>query len=74
MYKELLLTPAQLLGGGSEAEGVARPPPRPPAHAQVRDLEVVADGADVVRGAAGLGADDGGDAQTQEVAHCVQCR
>ena len=40
----------------------------------MRDLEVVADGAHMMRGGAGLGADDRGDAQTQQVAHCVQCR
>ena len=72
MYKELLLTPAQLLGGGSEAEGVASPPPRPPAHAQVRDLEVVADGLDVGGGPLGLGADQGGHPALQQQANCRQ--
>ena len=67
-----LVSPGQAPGVGAEVEGVVRPLVQDvPAGLDVRDLEVVTDGLDVVRGPPGLRPDDGGDTEAQQVANSL---
>ena len=70
---ERLVGPTNSLGIWTEVDGVLRPLVEDiPAGLDVRNLEVVADGLDVMRGSPRLGADDGGDAETEQVTHSAR--